>query len=93
MVAAAIRCGAQAIVTSNLRDFPAESLTTYDIQAVHPDDFVYDCIDLAPGTMVRVVTDQSASLKNPPRTVGDVLDTLRDLGLVQSVAKFRELFP
>lgn len=48
VVAAAIRAGAQTIVTFNLRDFPSGVLSRYDIEAKHPDDFVLDCLDLAP---------------------------------------------
>lgn len=92
VVAAAIRCGAQAIITFNLDDFPKTSLATYNIEPAHPDDFIYDNIDLAPATMAQVITEQSASLKNPPRTIAELLDTLRDLGLVQSVARLREMF-
>jgi hypothetical protein len=42
--------------------------------------------------VTTVVSEQAACLKNPPRTVGELLDTLRDQGLVRSVAKLRELF-
>ena len=90
--AAAIRTGAQVIVTANLRDFPADALAPYDIEAKHPDDFVLETIDLAPALAVQVLTEQAAALKNPPRTVADLLRTLHDLGLVQSVAKLRELY-
>ena len=34
--AVAVECGAQVIVTSNLRDFPPESLLEWDIEAQHP---------------------------------------------------------
>jgi len=91
VLAAAIRVGAQAIVTFNLADFPEEKLAPYDIEAKHPDDFVLDTIDLAPAAVAKVVSDQAAALKNPPRTAGELLDTLRALGLVRSVAKLREL--
>jgi len=92
VLAAAIRGGAQAIVTFNLADFPAATLARYDVEAKHPDDFVLDAIDLAPGRVTSVVSEQAGSLRNPPRTVGELLDTLRDQGLVRSVAKLRELF-
>lgn len=91
VLAAAIRVGAQAIVTFNLADFPDEKLAPYDIESKHPDDFVLDTIDLAPAAVAKVVSDQAEALKNPPRTAGELLDTLRALGLVRSVAKLREL--
>jgi predicted nucleic acid-binding protein len=91
VLAAAIRTGAQAIVTLNLRDFPPDSLGEYEVEAIHPDDFVLGLLDLSPGAVVQAVHEQTRALKNPPRTLGDVLDTLRDNGLVQSVAKLREL--
>jgi hypothetical protein len=49
VLAAAIRCAAQVIVTTNLSDFPFESLRPYHIEAQHPDDFVLGLVDLAPG--------------------------------------------
>jgi len=89
VLAAAIKAGAQAIVTFNLRDFPAQSLEPYGIEAVHPDDFVLDLLDLAAGAVCRVVIEQAAALKNPPRSVPELLDTLRAQGLTQSVARLR----
>jgi predicted nucleic acid-binding protein len=40
VLAAAIRCGAQVIVTCDTADFPSERLAPYDIEAQHPDTFV-----------------------------------------------------
>jgi hypothetical protein len=91
VVAAAIRCGAQVIVTFNLDDFPPDQLSRYHLEAYHPDDFVLDNIDLSPGMMVRVVEDQIGALRNPPVDLPTLLDRLRTLGLVQSVARLREL--
>jgi hypothetical protein len=92
VLAAAIRAGAQAIITFNLDDFPENKLAPYNVEAKHPDEFVLDAIDLAPGVVTTVVSEQVASLRNPPRSVAELLDTLRDQGLVRSVAKLRELF-
>jgi hypothetical protein len=91
VVAAAIRCGAQVVVTTNLDDFPADRLLPYNLEARHPDDFVFDCIDLAPGKLIQVVIDQSACLRAPAMSVEQVLDRLRDQGLVQATARLREL--
>jgi hypothetical protein len=92
VLAAAVRGGAQSIVTFNLRDFPKDVLAPYGVEAVHPDDFVFDVIDLASGLVCDVITEQAASLRNPVRTRDDVLETLVDQGLPQSVAKLRDLF-
>jgi predicted nucleic acid-binding protein len=91
VLAAAISAGAQSIVTFNLKDFPDAKLARYHVEAKHPDEFVLDAIDLAPGLVTTVVSEQAASLRTPRRTVGELLDTLRDQGLVRSVAKLREL--
>ncbi len=47
VLAAAIRSGAQAIVTFNLKDFPKDTLQPLGIEAIDPDDYVSDLIDLA----------------------------------------------
>ncbi|MEO7216786.1 MAG: PIN domain-containing protein [Gemmatimonadaceae bacterium] len=91
VLAAAIRANAQTVVTFNLRDFPDHVLARYDIESKHPDEFVLDSLDLAPGAVVQCVTDQAGALRTPPMTTPEVLDTLRRLGLVRSVARFREL--
>lgn len=92
VLAAAIHAGAQVIVTTNLQDFPARALAPYDLEAKHPDDFVLETIDLAPALVAQILTEQVAALKNPPRTVLELLGTLHDLGLVRTVAKLRELY-
>jgi predicted nucleic acid-binding protein len=92
VLAAAIRAGAQAIVTFNLDDFPVDRLEPYNVEAKHPDDFVVDTIDLSPGGVAKVLAEQAAALKNPPQSVAELIDTLRAQGLVRSVARLRELF-
>lgn len=47
--------------------------------------------DAAPGMVVRAVEEQLAALRNPPVDLATLLDTLRGLGLVQSLARLREL--
>lgn len=91
VVAAAIRSGAQAIVTFNLKDFPTAALEPLGIEAVHPDDFVADLLDLAPALVVQVLYQQAASLRNPPRSVDDLLTTLELVGLAKSAAEVQRL--
>jgi hypothetical protein len=91
VLAAAIRCGAEVIVTSNLRHFPSDKLAPYQMEAQHPDEFVLNLIDLDPVAVATVVREQAAALKNPPLSVGDVLAALESAGLVQSAAGLRSL--
>lgn len=91
VLAASMRAGAQVIVTFNMNDFPSAYLNRYDVVAKHPDDFVMECLDLAPAIVATCVVTQASDLRAPPRSVQDVLNTLRDRGLVQSVARLNEL--
>jgi hypothetical protein len=91
VLAAAICSGSQAIVTFNLRDFPASALAVFNIEAKHPDEFVLNCIDIAPAVVIRVITEQADSYANPAHTVSELLTVLRRAGLVQSVARLNEL--
>jgi len=91
VVAAAVRCGAQVIVTANAKHFPRDSLVGFGLDAVHPDDFVLDCIDLSAAAVLSAIREQAASLKTPPMTPAEVMDRLQKNGLAQSVAKLREL--
>lgn len=91
VLAAAIRAGAQAIVTYNLRDFPDHVLARYDVESKHPDEFVLETVDLAPGAVLRCVIAQANGYGNPPLRVPELLDLLRRRELVQSVARLREL--
>ena len=41
MLAAAVSAHADCIVTDNLRDFPAEILQPFEIEAIDPDTFIF----------------------------------------------------
>lgn len=88
----AVRSGAQVIVTANLKDFPSQTLKTFGIEPQSADEFVLNLIDLAPGAVAAIVSQQAADLKNPPQTREQLLETLLTNGLVRSVARLRELF-
>src|SRR5438552_2445019 len=76
VLAAAIRAGADVIVTCNLADFPAEALARFDIAAQHPDDFLIYLLDQASGIVCAAVKRQRESLRNPPKTAEELLATL-----------------
>jgi predicted nucleic acid-binding protein len=89
VLAAAIHSGADVIVTCNLRDFPAEVLARFNIEAQHPDDFLVHLLDEAPGMVCTTVKRQRESLRNPPKTAEELLTTLENHGLTQTVARLR----
>lgn len=91
VLAAAIECGAQSIITHNLKDFPASKLEPHGVEAIPPDEFVLDLLDLAPGAVLRVLNEQQASLRTPPRTLEELMGTLEVNGLVRSMAQARSL--
>jgi hypothetical protein len=90
VAAAAIHSGASLIVTFNLKDFPADALKPYNLVAQHPDDFIVDLLDLHPAGVLEAAASHRSSLKNPPKTADEYLDTLLAQGLTQSVAVMRQ---
>lgn len=91
VLAAAIEASATMIVTFNLRDFPATALDTLGVRAVHPDDFVLDRIDEAPGLVCNVLAAQANALRNPPTTVDALVARLSRQGLPRSAARIADL--
>lgn len=87
VLAAAIRCGAQAVVTTNLKDFPEAALAEFEIFAQHPDEFIMDLADLEPAIVTTVAKQQRAALKNPSFEPEQFVDRLRRQGL-PAVAAF-----
>jgi hypothetical protein len=90
VLAAAIRTGATVIVTYNLKDFPAETLAQFDIEAQHPDDFLVGLLDQVPGVVCAAVKRQRESLRNPPKTAQELLTALENQGLTQSVSRLTQ---
>jgi predicted nucleic acid-binding protein len=89
VLAAAIRAGAEVIVTFNLKDFPAGALESYNVEAMHPDDFLQALIAVATGPVCAAVKRQREGLRNPPKTAEELLATLEGQGLTQAVARLR----
>jgi hypothetical protein len=60
VLAAAVRCGAQTIVTLNLKDFPEAALSPWDVVAQSPDEFLVHQYHLAPEVVAQKLHEQSA---------------------------------
>ncbi|WP_284782690.1 PIN domain-containing protein [Corynebacterium rhinophilum] len=89
VLAAAIRCGAQVIVTENKRDFPKTALMPFDIEAQSADEFLCNQIDLYAPRVHQAITYATAALKNPPRTINDVLNSLAKAGAPEAAELLR----
>ncbi|WP_036921628.1 PIN domain-containing protein [Propionicicella superfundia] len=75
VLAAAIHAEAQVIVTRNLRDFPADRLSTWGVHAQHPDDFLTGLHQDHPDALGRIVA-AIARAWSDGATSDDVLDSL-----------------
>lgn len=84
VMAAAQHCGAEVIVTENLKDFPAALLEPLLIEALSADHFIADAIDLDQDLAVAAIGAMRGRLKNPAITAAALLDKMRALGLRQS---------
>jgi predicted nucleic acid-binding protein len=93
VLAAAIAGGAQAIVTSNLKDFPEEQLRGRGIEARHPDEFLLDQLDLLPSRTLQVLIEQAADLAQPATDLAGVLNNLERCQVPNFVEAVRRLAP
>ena len=59
VLAAAVRCGAHAIVSDNVKHFPKESLADYDLECLTADDFLRHQYHLNPDAFIEVLIEQA----------------------------------
>lgn len=83
VAAAAVKAGAQVIVTANLKDFAD---LPPGIEAQSPDDFLCNLFDLDRDRVTDLVRRQAAALNKPPRSFEDVV-----VGLAKMVPAFAAL--
>lgn len=89
VLAAAIQCGADTIITNNLKDFPGGVLARFNIEAISPDHFLSDQWDLAPEIVLHSLKKCRERLVNPPFTADEYLQSLTQHGFITSVARLR----
>jgi hypothetical protein len=82
VAAAAVKVGAQLIVTFNLKDF--KNLPD-GIEAISPDDFLLDLLDLNTLKMIELLRNQADSLRKPRTTIDSLI-----LGLATTVPRFAQ---
>ena len=90
VLAAAIRCGAQYIITDNLADFPIEVLGPLDIEAIDADGFLSWTFDLYPSESLGVLRILRDAYSNPPFTPSEFVRDLAAKGLPRLAAQTDE---
>ena len=90
VLAAAIVGGCDVIVTYNLRDFPREALSPFELEAQHPDQFLKDTLELRAVdfcTAVRKIRSRHIRRKH---TVAEYLAALEAIELRATAAALRQ---
>ncbi|GAB3802984.1 PIN domain-containing protein [Micromonospora zhanjiangensis] len=95
VLAAAVACGADSIITCNLRDFPLDACRPHGVVAEHPDAVLLDLWARERRTLLRVLGEQAASTgrRGNQLTVQQVLDYLANAGARRFVAAVRQDVP
>lgn len=70
VLAAAVVCEAQTIVTFNLKDSQTENLAPWNMEVQSPDQFLVHQYHLDPATVLAVVTEQAAKHGGWERLMG-----------------------
>ncbi len=89
VLAAAIVCRADVIVTYNLKHFPLAALAIQGIVAEHPDPFIRRILDGDTDTAIPAIRALRARLKTPPQSADEYLGTLLRHGLPETAAFLR----
>lgn len=76
VLAAAVRGGADTLVTYNLKDFPPESTVGRGIKAVHPDLFLLRLLAGRPNEVIAALERGTATLRKPQQTTREFLASL-----------------
>lgn len=76
VLAAAVRGGADAIVTFNLKDFPEEAATPHGVDVIHPDAFLTRLLAENPPSVVDVLRREVSAFRNPPESLREFLASL-----------------
>ncbi len=62
VLAAAVKCGAHAIVSDNVKHFPAKALSPYNLECLTADDFMTHQYHLNPDAFISVLVEQARDI-------------------------------
>ncbi len=86
VLTAAIKAGAQHIVTENLKDFPDDILSEFDMEAVSADNFIASTFELYPAEGVAALRAMRRAYNNPSMTKAEFIMDLMRVGLGRTAA-------
>lgn len=86
VIAAAVKTQAQAIVTENISDFPADLLDRLNLEARTADEFIADTIALEEGLAIPAIRNTRLRLKRPEMEASDLLRSFEAHGLFETVS-------
>lgn len=91
VLAAAVKAGANVIVTLNVKHFPRSACDLHRIEVHRPDEFLLYQLGLAPDLVYQAPQNQVSRLANPPRTFEDQLERMGPLlpSFIEAVRAFR----
>jgi predicted nucleic acid-binding protein len=90
VLAVAIKSKASIIVTFNKKDFPLKSVKPHSIEVRDPDEFIVSFLKSNLSGVLESFSQLVIALKKPPQTKDQVLITLGNCGLTESVTKIRK---
>ncbi len=90
VLAAAIKCSAQHIVTHNHHDFPADVLEEYDLTTISPDEFLANTFELYPTQALKALRGIRTKFKNPAMNPSEFVLDLTAQGLPRLAARARD---
>lgn len=93
VLAAAVHSECQVVVTYNLKDFPEEVMASHHLEAVHPDTFLLDQLDLYPEAVYVALRRQSAELSRPRLSTLQLMASFEKLELQGLAAELRRHWP
>ncbi len=76
VLALAVHVGAPTIATENVRDFPAQLLDPFGVEAVRADDLALAQVDLHPDAVRASVGAMAARRRRPPKTPEEIVEAL-----------------
>jgi predicted nucleic acid-binding protein len=81
-------CGhADAIVTSNVKDFPADIMREFELEVRHPDDFLLDIMTLDGQRAVSALQQHRGTMKKPELTAEQYVERAAACQLFQTHLK------